>query len=170
MFPWQVNQNPLLWVVLASLSLFVRKSHRWIFQILPCNRSIAINVFLKKFNFNDAQSFVRALRDSKSDLNAECCRMLLKILPTPDEVRTQFFTRLDFDRIIDLDPTSPWSSPRTMGFAWRIHRCTLVDFLLWISCSIENFDPWIFRNLWWLRTKVPQSNHNHWFSTNESFD
>ncbi|CAF4350607.1 unnamed protein product, partial [Adineta steineri] len=39
---------------------------------LPCNRSIAINVFLKKFSLNDAHTFLQSLQDSKSNLNGEC--------------------------------------------------------------------------------------------------
>ncbi|CAF0774445.1 unnamed protein product [Adineta steineri] len=54
--------------------------------ILPCNRSIAINVFLKKFHFNDAHTFLQSLQDSESNLNGECLRMLLKVLPTSDEI------------------------------------------------------------------------------------
>ncbi|CAF4385405.1 unnamed protein product, partial [Rotaria sp. Silwood2] len=55
-------------------------------NILPCNRSIAINVFLKKFNITELQPFIKSLQDSKSNLNGECLRMLLKVLPTEDEI------------------------------------------------------------------------------------
>ncbi|CAF1184272.1 unnamed protein product [Didymodactylos carnosus] len=55
-------------------------------QILPCTRSINIDVFLKKFNI-DFDEIVQAIccYDTKST-NVECLRMLSKILPTSEEI------------------------------------------------------------------------------------
>jgi hypothetical protein len=82
----------------VSINYFVKNVFIFLthLQILPCNRSIAINVFLKKFHFNDAQSFVQALQDSKSNLNSECLRMLVKVLPSADEVNKTSISSCNF--------------------------------------------------------------------------
>ncbi|CAF1232895.1 unnamed protein product [Adineta ricciae] len=96
-------------------------------QILSHNRSIGINVFLKKFNFTTAKSFSESLRDFQSDLNSECLRMLLKILPNDDEIS-----------LIHDHPREQWALPEEF-----IHEITCIshcEFRIRTRILIAEFD------------------------------
>ncbi|CAF4543106.1 unnamed protein product, partial [Rotaria magnacalcarata] len=95
--------------------------------ILSCNRSIAINVFLKKFNFTEIQSFVNVLRDSTSNLNSECLRMLLKILPADDELI-----------LVHDHPREVWAIPEE--FIHEVGLISFYDFRVRTRILITEFD------------------------------
>ncbi|CAF0869958.1 unnamed protein product [Rotaria sordida] len=96
-------------------------------NILPHNRSIAINVFLKKFNFTELQSLVQSLQDSKSNLNNECLRMLLKVLPNEDEIN-----------LIHDHPRENWTLPEE--FIHEISSISYYAFRVQTRILITEFD------------------------------
>ncbi|CAF3576102.1 unnamed protein product [Rotaria socialis] len=95
--------------------------------ILSCNRSIAINVFLKKFSFTDIPSFVKVLQDSTSNLNSECLRMLLKILPADDEII-----------LVHDHPREVWAIPEE--FIHEVGLISFYDFRVRTRILITEFD------------------------------
>ncbi|CAF0948549.1 unnamed protein product [Rotaria sp. Silwood1] len=96
-------------------------------NILPCNRSIAINVFLKKFKVTELQSFVQSLQDSKSNLNGECLRMLLKVLPSEDEIN-----------LVHDHPRENWTLPEE--FIHQIGSISCYGFRVQTRILITEFD------------------------------
>ncbi|CAF0749120.1 unnamed protein product [Rotaria sordida] len=96
-------------------------------NILSHNRSIAINVFLKKFNFTEVQSLVQSLQDSKSNLNNECLRMLLKVLPNEDEIN-----------LIHDHPRENWTLPEE--FIHEISSISYYAFRVQTRILITEFD------------------------------
>ncbi|CAF0789390.1 unnamed protein product [Rotaria sordida] len=96
-------------------------------NILSHNRSIAINVFLKKFNFTEVQSLVQSLQDSKSNLNNECLRMLLKVLPNEDEIN-----------LVHDHPRENWALPEE--FIHEISSISYYAFRVQTRILITEFD------------------------------
>ncbi|CAF0938270.1 unnamed protein product [Rotaria sordida] len=96
-------------------------------NILSHNRSIAVNVFLKKFNFTEVQSLVQSLQDSKSNLNNECLRMLLKVLPNEDEIN-----------LIHDHPRENWTLPEE--FIHEISSISYYAFRVQTRILITEFD------------------------------
>lgn len=121
----------------------------FLLQILSQNRALAINLFLKKYNFTDPQSLTKIIRSGKNELTAESLRTLLKALPTSEEVKYKNLNiqiqKFSFQiELVNGHPPEQWAIPEQFVSQMSAisHYTFRVNTLILISEFDETFDDY----------------------------